>query len=158
MKIPKIFEIKDTGEKLEPGKLAIAALFISAIVIVLIVWAKNGYYDSRFSEGAFADENALLTRKIISIGLSVLPSVLMASFHVIFKITDKTSKALAFLLLVSIVLLCANGIFEAISLTNAFVTEDKLRTDLCFLLAGSHLLSAGSASNGLKILKIQPPA
>ena len=37
MKIPKIFEIKDTGEKLDPGKLAIAALIISALVIVLIV-------------------------------------------------------------------------------------------------------------------------
>ncbi|MBO4908327.1 MAG: hypothetical protein J6I66_10490 [Lachnospiraceae bacterium] len=158
MKIPKIFEIKDTGEKLDPGKLAIAALIISALVIVLVIWSKNGYYNTRFSEGAFSDETALLMRKIISIGLSVLPSVLMVVFHGFFKITNKTTKALTILLIVTAVLICANGIFEAVSLAHSYVTEDKLRTDLCFVLIGCHILSAGSASNGLKILKIQPPA
>jgi len=158
MKIPKIFEIKDTGEKLDPGKLAIAALIISALVIVLIVWSKNGYYNTRFSEGSIADATELLIRKVISIVLSVLPSVLMVMFHGFFKITNKTSKALTGLLIVTAVLICANGIFEAISLAHAYVTEDKLRTDLCFVLVGCHILSAGAASNGLKILKIQPPA
>ena len=158
MKIPKIFEIKDTGEKLDPGKLAIAALIISALVIVLIVWSKNGYYNTRFSEGTIADATELLIRKVISIVLSVLPSVLMVVFHGFFKITNKTSKALTGLLIVTAVLICANGIFEAISLAHAYVTEDKLRTDLCFVLVGCHILSAGAASNGLKILKIQPPA
>jgi hypothetical protein len=158
MKIPKIFEIKDTGEKLDPGKLAIAALIISALVIVLIVWSKNGYYNTRFSEGSIADATELLIRKVISIVLSVLPSVLMVVFHGFFKITNKTSKALTGLLIVTAVLICANGIFEAISLAHAYVTEDKLRTDLCFVLVGCHILSAGAASNGLKILKIQPPA
>ena len=157
MKIPKIFEIKDTGEKLDPGKLAIAALIISALVIVLIVWSKNGYYNTRFSEGSIADATELLIRKVISIVLSVLPSVLMVVFHGFFKITNKTSKALTGLLIVTAVLICANGIFEAISLAHAYVTEDKLRTDLCFVLVGCHILSAGAASNGLKILKIQPP-
>lgn len=158
MKIPKIFEIKDTGEKLDPGKLAIAAIIISALVIVLIVWSKNGYYNTRFSEGSIADATELLIRKVISIVLSVLPSVLMVVFHGFFKITNKTSKALTGLLIVTAVLICANGIFEAISLAHAYVTEDKLRTDLCFVLVGCHILSAGAASNGLKILKIQPPA
>ena len=158
MKIPKIFEIKDTGEKLDPGKLAIAALIISALVIVLIVWSKNGYYNTRFSEGTIADASELLIHKVISIVLSVLPSVLMVVFHGFFKITNKTSKALTGLLIVTAVLICANGIFEAISLAHAYVTEDKLRTDLCFVLVGCHILSAGAASNGLKILKIQPPA
>ena len=158
MKLPEFLQLKDDGEKLDPGKLAVAALFISAIVIALIVWSKNGYYDSRFAEGVFADETALLSRKIISIVLSILPSVLMVVFHAIFKITNKTSKALTVLLIASIVLLCANGLFEGISLAHATVTEDKLRTDLCFVLIGSHILSFGSASNGLKILKILPPA
>lgn len=158
MNIPKIFEIKDTGEKLDPGKLAIAAIIISALVIVLIVWSKNGYYNTRFSEGSIADATELLIRKVISIVLSVLPSVLMVVFHGFFKITNKTSKALTGLLIVTAVLICANGIFEAISLAHAYVTEDKLRTDLCFVLVGCHILSAGAASNGLKILKIQPPA
>ena len=44
MKLPKIFEIKDTGEKLEPGKLAIAGMMISAIVIALIIYIKKGYH------------------------------------------------------------------------------------------------------------------
>ena len=158
MKLPEFLKIKDDGEKLDPGKLAVAALIISAIVIALIVWSKNGYYDSRFTEGAFADETALITRKIISIVLSLLPSVLLVAFHLIFKITNKTSKALNILLIASIVLLAANGVFEGISLAHATVTEDKLRTDLCFVLIGNHILSVGAASNGLKILKILPPA
>ncbi len=158
MKLPEFLQLKDDGEKLDPGKLAIAALIISALVIVLIVWSKNGYYNTRFSEGSIADATELLIRKVISIVLSVLPSVLMVVFHGFFKITNKTSKALTGLLIVTAVLICANGIFEAISLAHAYVTEDKLRTDLCFVLVGCHILSAGAASNGLKILKIQPPA
>lgn len=158
MKLPKIFEIKDTGEKLEPGKLAIAGMMISAIVIALIIYIKKGYYDTGYSKGQFADLLECYTRTVISISLSVIPCVLMFVFHLIVKIKNKTYKALTVLLLIAAVLLCANGLFEIISLANAYITGDELRKDLCFVLIGGHLLSTGSLSNGIKILKILPPA
>lgn len=159
MKLPKIFEIDDKGEKLDPGKLAIAGMIICAIVIALVVYTKKDYYESKYyTYNAYADLSEMYLRSVISIALSIIPSVLMIVFHIIVKIKNKTYKALAVLLLISIVLLCANGIFEAISLANATLTEDELRKDLCFVLIGSHILSIGSASNGIKMLKILPPA
>ena len=159
MKIPKIFEIDDKGEKLDPGKLAIAGMIICAIVIALIVYSKKGYYNSKYyTYNAYADLSDMYLRTVISIALSIIPSVLMLVFHLIVKFKNKTSKALAVLLLIAVVLLCANGVFETFSLVNATLTEDELRKDLCFVLIGSHILSAGSASNGIKMLKILPPA
>ena len=159
MKLPKIFEIDDKGEKLDPGKLAIAGMIICAIVIALVVYTKKDYYESKYyTYNAYADLSEMYLRSVISIALSIIPSVLMIVFHLIVKIKNKTNKALAVLLLISVVLLCANGIFETFSLVNATLTEDELRKDLCFVLLGCHILSAGSASNGIKILKILPPA
>ncbi len=159
MKLPKIFEIDDNGEKLDPGKLAIAGILICAIVIALVIYSKKGYYDTQYySHGAFPDAAELYVRTVTSIALSIIPSVLMIVFHLIVKIKNKTYKALAVLLLIAVALLCANGIFESFSLVNAYLTEDELRKDLCFVLIGCHILSAGSASNGMKILKILPPA
>jgi len=159
MKLPKIFEIDDNGEKLDPGKLAIAGILICAIVIALVIYSKKGYYDTQYySHGAFPNAAELYVRTVTSIALSIIPSVLMIVFHLIVKIKNKTYKALAVLLLIAVVLLCANGIFESFSLVNAYLTEDELRKDLCFVLIGCHILSAGSASNGMKILKILPPA
>ncbi|MBP5553716.1 MAG: hypothetical protein J6X94_02480 [Lachnospiraceae bacterium] len=154
----KLFEIKDDDKNTDPGKLAIGAIIISVIVIALTAWTKNGYYDKLFSQGVFADSSELMMRKIISISLSVLPSALMIAFHLIVKITNKTSKVLAALLLCGIIALCANGIFETFSLVNAYLTENELRKDLCFILIGGCVLSAGAASNGLKTLKVLPPA
>ncbi len=154
----KLFEIKDDDKNTDPGKLAIGAMIISAIVIALIVWTKNGYYNKLLATGVIADGSELIKCKVLSIALSVLPSVLMVVFHLIVKITNKTSKALAALLLCGIVALCANGIFETFSLVNAYLTENELRKDLCFILIGCCVLSVGAASNGLKTLKILPPA
>ena len=159
MKLPKIFEIDDNGEKLDPGKLAIAGILICAIVIALVIYSKKGYYDTQYySHGAFPNAAELYVRTVTSIALSIIPSVLMIVFHLIVKFKNKTSKFLAVFLLIAIVLLCANGVFETFSLVNAYLTEDELRKDLCFVLIGCHILSAGSASNGLKMLKILPPA
>ncbi len=158
MKIPEIFKIKESETALDPGKLAIAGMIISAIVIALIMYSKNGYYDTKYAQGAFADMTDVFMRKLISISLSVIPSVLMVVFHLIVKITNKTYKTLAVIMLIAVVLLCVNGVFETFSLVNAYLTEDELRKDLCFVLIGCHVLSAGSASNGLKMLKILPPA
>ena len=159
MKLPKIFEIDDKDENLDPGKLAIAGILICAIVIALFVYSKKGYYDTQYySHGAFANAAELYVRTVISIALSIIPSVLMIVFHLIVKLKNKTYKALAVLLLIAVFLLCANGIFETFSLVNAYLTEDELRKDLCFVLVGCHILSAGSVSNGIKMLKILPPA
>ena len=70
MKLPKILEIKDTGEQLEPGKLAIAGMMICAIVIALIVYSKKGYYDTGYSKGEM-DLLECYTRTVISISISV---------------------------------------------------------------------------------------
>ena len=158
MNIPEIFKIKEADTKLEPGKLALAGIIISAIVFALVVYSKIGYYDTKYAQGAYPDLSSCFTRKVISIALSVIPSVLLIVFHLIVKFKNKTSKFLAVFLLIAIVLLCANGVFETFSLVNAYLTEDELRKDLCFVLIGCHILSAGSASNGLKMLKILPPA
>ncbi len=158
MKLPKILEIKETGEKLDPGKLAIAGIMISAVVIALITYMKYGYYQTEYSKGAFPDLPDCYLHTLISIAFSILPSALMIVFHLIVKIKNKTSKILLGLLIVSFALLCLNGVVEIVSLVRAYMTENEYRADICYVLLGCHLLSTGSASNGYKILKILPPA